>query len=164
MWHIQSHILKRLCKGHCNSADKRAKSVARRDIYWQSSQCVWWLGGAEALRQCEVEVRPRRHGRSAVTCALTHASCSSLAPEDLLTVMSFDSCHLWVSSRSSDMNRVFFPFLFCFREGVFLEPRKAPRVTADPTSEKQREETLTRVSRQIQDTRKQQKSFAVFAE
>lgn len=107
-----------MCKGHCwkscDSADKRAKYAARRDIYWQSCVCVcvFWLEGAKAHRQCEVEVRPRRHSCGVVTCALTHASCSSPAPEDLLTVMSFDSCHLWVSSRSYDMDSIFFYFFF----------------------------------------------------
>lgn len=43
--HIKSHIPKRLCvcKGHCwkscDSPDKRAKSVTRRDIYWQPCVC-----------------------------------------------------------------------------------------------------------------------------
>lgn len=121
-----------MCKGHfwksCDSADKRAKYIDSVCV------CLFWLGGAEALRQCEVEVRPRRHGCGVVTSALTHASCSSLAPEVLLSVMSFDSCHLWVSSRSYDMDSVFLSISFIY---LFFE-----RVTTIPTTKERSERTL----------------------
>ena len=126
--------------------------------------CVCVCGGEEALRQCEVEVMPRQNDCGVLTCALAHASCSFLAPEDLLTVMSFDSCHLWVSSRSSDMDRTFYYFLYLFfRGGCFTAAWNALRVTTVPTREEEwRDETLRRLFRQSQDTRRQkQSSFAV---
>ena len=71
------------------------------------SVCVWvlWDPQQQAVRQCEVEVNAGRR-RSRATRGPPHASRLCAAPEDLLTLMDFDSCHLWVSSRYCDMDRM----------------------------------------------------------
>lgn len=124
-----THSKETMCKGHwrksCDRTDKRAKSVARRDIYWQSYTCVCVCvqQEAEALRQCEVEVRPRRHGCGIVTCALTHASCSSPRRQRtswlwwVLTSVTFGCCQDPLTETGLFFFVVFF---FVFLEKVLL--------------------------------------------
>lgn len=93
------HILLMLKRPRVKVTEKKKKSYSVPDKRASLSEetcidsrvCVEEGAGG---RQCEVEVRPGWHGRGVVTCGPTHASCRYPAPEDLLTVMSFDSCHL----------------------------------------------------------------------
>lgn len=93
------HILLMLKRPRVKVTEKKKKSYSVPDKRASLSEetcidsrvCVEEGAGG---RQCEVEVRPGWHGRGVVTCGPTRASCRYPAPEDLLTVMSFDSCHL----------------------------------------------------------------------
>lgn len=96
------------CKCHCWRKPRRCRQKSKVCCWKTFFLCVCFdLEEYRVLDNVKWKWGPRRRGCGVVTCGLTHASCSSLTPQNLLTVMSFDSCHLWVLPRNDDMNSVF---------------------------------------------------------